>query len=704
MTVSRRRCLPDVLLASVSLLAFCLPAAAQSTIDLEPVVVTSTRQDVLLREAPVSVTVISRQEIERRAGASVAELLRDVPGVTVDESSIPGLKRLRIRGEEARRGMVLIDGQEISDHTTYGPPILIDPALIERIEVVRGPLSVMYGSKAVGGVINIITRQPSTKKFEVSAGTGYDSSTRGYLGNVLASGTIGNFNYRAFYGRTEDSDRRTPAGVLPNSSFDSRSLDFRLGYNDGQHKAWIGYDRYGLTSRSSTPPNTVDGTFFTQFQLNMPQRDREKFGLFYEGKDLLPGVARVHFDAYHQTIDRRFLQEVGGLIPPPPPPPLMYDYNNDDTDTLRTIGGSFFVDWNAIPNHLITTGVQVIDDSLDKTMVQTGSRRLLMPPFFPVTLVNTRFNQEAHLRTTSVFAQDSWSFAPGWKAIFGGRYYWADSELIRSNDPGAPPRSAGGEAGIGSAALVWAPNEVLTFRVGWGEAYVYPTLLQAHTGTIFGSGFKINPNPALKPETSDTVEAGFRWNDGKLRLDGSVYVTQAENYIASIACTIAVSVGCAPGEYTYVNLNSARTQGLEVAAGFRPFDPAYEIYTNTTLIRRKLVFEEPHFETNNSGVPYATTRTGLRYDHNFDARWSGYWDLYVRTGSGTKTETPRGSSTTDGWKTLNLAFGGAFKAPDGSEHKLSVDLINMTNQLYQPTPEELYQPGRSIRLSWRSTF
>ena len=700
--MSSHRSVVGLLLGGASLFVPCAPAGAQPEIALEPVVVTTTRRDVQLKEAPAAVTVVSRQEIERRGGASVAELLRDVPGVTVDESSIPGMKRIKIRGEDARRGMVLIDGQEISDHTTYGPPILIDPALIERIEVVRGPLSVMYGSKATGGVVNIITRQPSAKRVEVSTGGGFDSATMGYSAHALASGTVGNFNYRAFVGRTEDGDRRTPAGTLPNSSFNSRSVDLRVGYADETHKAWIGYDRYDLASHSSTPVGTVDGAFFTKFQLDMPKRDREKFAAFYEGRDLLPGLSRVHVDAYHQTIDRRFTQQVAGMLPPPPPPPGSYDLVNDDTDTLRTMGGSVLLDWNAIPDHLVTTGVQVIDDRLDKTTIQTGTRN---PPG-PIgsTPVNTRYEQEAGLRTTSIFAQDTWSFAPGWKATAGGRYYWVDAELARSNDPGAPPRSSNGERAIGSAALVWSPNDELTLRAGWGQAYVYPTLLQLHTGTIFGSGYKTNPNPNLVPENSDTVEAGARWNNGTLRLDGSIYYTKARNYIASIACTAAPAVGCASGEYTYINVNSATTYGAELAAGWRLPDPAYELYGTATLIRRKLVYENPHFETYHSGVPFATTRIGLRHEHTFDAQWSGHWDLYVRAATGTRTQTSRSSSETAPWATLNLALGAAFKPTDGREHKLSIEFLNLTDALYQPTPEELIQPGRAVRVAWRSTF
>lgn len=214
-------------LAVVSALAILTEAKAQN-VDLDTIVVTATRRETEARNAPTATTVITRTEIERRGGSSVGELLRDVPGVTVDDGSFPGMKRIRIRGENARRGMVMIDGQEITDHSTYGPPILIDPALIERIEVARGPLSVLYGSKAIGGIVNIITRRPAQRPFELTFGGGFDSATRGYNTFSMATGTYGKFNYRLFLGRSEDNDRQTPIGRLPNSSFDAKSANIRF--------------------------------------------------------------------------------------------------------------------------------------------------------------------------------------------------------------------------------------------------------------------------------------------------------------------------------------------------------------------------------------------------------------------------------------------------------------------------------------------
>lgn len=685
------------------LLTSVAPSALQAQeVNLDTIVVTANRRETEARNAPVATSVITRKELERRGGSSVGELLRDVPGVTVDDGSFPGLKRIRIRGEDARRGMVLIDGQEITDHSTQGPPLLIDSALIERIEVVRGPLSVLYGSKAIGGVVNIITRKPSLRPWEVTIGGGFDSATSGHNVFALASGTQGKFNYRIFLGRSEDGDRRTPIGRLANSSFDSKSANLRLGYEHENHRIHVEYDRHDLSAQSSTPPGLVNGTTFTKYQINIPLRNRHKIGINYDGKDLTPLIARLHMDAFYQVIDRRFVQQIAGMLPPPPGPPGAFNYDNNDKDRLYTLGANVQVDWNLHPDHAVSTGLQFLSDRMDRDTWQTGT---LNPPGpAPLRPVNIHYTQNAHITTSSLYAQDTWSFAPGWKAVFGGRYYLVDAGLDRSTHPTVRPRSSDASKAIGSAALLWNPIKPLTVRAGWGQSYVYPTLIQLHTGTIVGSQFRINPNPDLRPESSNTFELGARWNEGGLRVEATAFHTRADRYIASIACALAPSVTCPTGEFTYINASKAETYGLELAGGYKPGFHDLEGYGNLTLMRRKLSFLNPVLETWSSGMPLASTRFGIRQEKGIDAHWSAFWDAYMRAASGTRTRTSRALARSGGWSTFNLALGASYVHPEFGEHRLSLELTNLGDRRYQPTPDELIQPGRAIRVNWRSTF
>jgi hemoglobin/transferrin/lactoferrin receptor protein len=672
---------------------------AQITEDLGTVVFTASRRETELRYSPAAISVITRKDIERKGGSSIAELLRDVPGVQVDESSIPGLKRIRIRGEDARRSLVLIDGQETTDHTTYGPPMLIDPALIERIEVVRGPLSVLYGSRAIGGVVNIITKKPVKRELGVEVGGGYDSATRGYSVNGLASGTINNFNYRLFAGRTEDFTRITPSGALPNMYYGTRSFDARLGYDDGTHAVSFGYDRFGLSSQSSTPAGTVDGVFFSKFQLDMPRRDREKYAAFYEGKNLLPWMSRLSANAYHQVIDRRFLQEVAGMLPTGVPPGT-YDFKHADTDQLVTNGASLQADLTFIPGNVLVTGIQYLRDSQDRNASRVGTYDPFGPaPAFPI---NTSVATKSSIASTSIYAQNTWTFAPGWQLVGGLRQYWVHTALEESNDPIVLPNSRDDRKLIGSASLLWTPVDSLTLRLGWGQGYIVPTLLQLHTGSFFGSGFTVRPNPNLTPESSNSYEVGARWNDGTFRLDGTAYYNESRNYIATASCASVPGVTCLPGELAYTNINAARSYGAEITAGYK-FFAGFEIYGNVTAMRRQFVY--PAFSTLKSGVPDWAGRAGIRQETSIN-QFNLWWDAYFRAATGIELESSTHSiSRASGWGTLNLEFGGTFKEPGmPREYSLSFAITNITNVTYRSSLEELTASGRAIRVNYRSTF
>ena len=149
------------LIAALTAAAFATAAGAAETAEKTgEVVVTASRVAQELEDVPMSVSVITSDDIRRSSARTVGELLEDIPGVQIMNDGTQGLKRLSIRGEDAFRTLVMIDGQKISEHKSMsGAPILIDPTEIERIEVIKGPASVLYGSDAIGGAVNIITKK-----------------------------------------------------------------------------------------------------------------------------------------------------------------------------------------------------------------------------------------------------------------------------------------------------------------------------------------------------------------------------------------------------------------------------------------------------------------------------------------------------------------------------------------------------------------
>ncbi|MBI5039604.1 MAG: TonB-dependent receptor [Nitrospirae bacterium] len=130
-------------------------------VKMDEVVVTATRTEALMSQIPASGTVISRKEIEEGQAATLSEVLRDVPGLDVVQQGGAGkTTSVFIRGAESRHTLVLIDGIRVNSPTTGGFDFAdLNIEDVERIEIVRGPLSTLYGSDAIGGVIQIITKK-----------------------------------------------------------------------------------------------------------------------------------------------------------------------------------------------------------------------------------------------------------------------------------------------------------------------------------------------------------------------------------------------------------------------------------------------------------------------------------------------------------------------------------------------------------------
>ncbi len=126
----------------------------------EPVVVTATKTEKKLLDVQYSVSVVTADEIERTGAIQFQDLLKNIPGVQVANWNGSESNRIFIRGEGDQETLVLIDGVKVSTvFHGHGSNLIIDPSTIERIEVIKGPATVIYGSEALGGVVNIITRK-----------------------------------------------------------------------------------------------------------------------------------------------------------------------------------------------------------------------------------------------------------------------------------------------------------------------------------------------------------------------------------------------------------------------------------------------------------------------------------------------------------------------------------------------------------------
>ncbi len=220
--------------ALTSAMLFPLPQAfATETVSGDTVVVTATRTAQTADESMASVQVIRRDEIERAQANDVADLLRFLAGVDIGRNGGPGqLTSVFIRGAESNQTLLLIDGVKVNDATVGSAAWQnIDPSLIERIEVVRGPRSSLYGSEAIGGVIQIFTRKPSKG---ISEGGGFGIGTNNTVrGDARLAATQGRFRGSAALSFQGTDGYQTRISATGDRGYNNTTLNVDFGVDLG---------------------------------------------------------------------------------------------------------------------------------------------------------------------------------------------------------------------------------------------------------------------------------------------------------------------------------------------------------------------------------------------------------------------------------------------------------------------------------------
>jgi len=207
----------------------------------ETIIVTATRTEIPLSDAIVPVTVITRENIELSLATDLAELLRFEAGIDIGRNGGPGQSTsIFLRGSESNHTLVLIDGVRINPGTLGGAAIQhIAPEIIERVEIVKGARSALFGTDAIGGVINIITRRAKDAYVEGSLESGSFDTRSGYVsgGNRSTNGEFGvtlNWQSTDGYAPRTDSDIKRGYENLSANLYASR----QLGSGDVSIRHW----------------------------------------------------------------------------------------------------------------------------------------------------------------------------------------------------------------------------------------------------------------------------------------------------------------------------------------------------------------------------------------------------------------------------------------------------------------------------------
>lgn len=551
MNPTLRCCLSARALILAGTAGLAAPAFAQDdSLVLDTIVVSASGGVSDLRDAPASVTVVTAEDIARTPATTVAEVLERVEGVTIGRAG--NQETVQIRGLPERYTLFMIDGKRVDSAPNLFRGNAFDSGwvpldAIERIEVVRGPMSSLYGSDAIGGVVNIITK-PVSDAWHGSLTADYTYQGDRKAGDSWSTGF--------FLSGPVVTDR---LGLKLYGSLDRRDAS-DADYNPPPSEEWAtepwpGFskldDRFIHGTMSWTPDsrNTVDLDLGYEKRVeDIFPLERFDYGLTHFGDY---GFGTTEFRLYGDRIHNDYGHgNVDGVEQP------NTAYNRGaQAKTVLPIGGS-------LPQTL-TLGAEYLYQQIDDEYVLTGS--------------NT-----SSVWQTALYFEDEISIGNDFLLTLGTRVddhenfgdYWS-------------PRVYG----------VYHLTDTLTLKGGWAQAFKAPTLLENSPNwdqVSCGGGCFLRGSDALQPETGDNYEIGLVYEQGPLALTATAFRNDLNDVIQFPpartpdpveAQTYDNFVGfTADGLpiFTYQNIDSARTQGIEAAAQY--------VLTDTVTLRANYTY------------------------------------------------------------------------------------------------------------------
>ncbi|WP_122899994.1 TonB-dependent receptor [Acinetobacter sp. B51(2017)] len=554
---------------------------ATQTQQLETIVVSAAGFEQNLKDAPASISVVTKEDIEKKNATSIADLLADVPGIDIRDGvgKTSGLN-IKMRGLGNEYSLILIDGrrQTTSADVTpngfgeasngYLPPL----AAIERIEVIRGPMATRYGSEAMGGVINIITKKVSdtwggnvTVSGNVMEHKGEaDSAKTSFVVNgPLIQDKLG-LQLRGSYLDRQKSERIPGTSGRDPRPSEADIYDFggKLSFNlDDQNSLWIdGFQSSQNYKNHDSRLGNIDTPARANGYKDQLEFNRQQIAAGHEGN--------YDFGKWSSYVSHTQTETVGRTIPRNTFP------GNVAAGSDRTLENTDFVaDTHIvmpIANHKVTMGAEYKEAEIADDLAGIGAK----------------FKKDS----LSFYAEDEWRIVDQLALTIGGRY---------------EDHSGFGGQFSPRAYLVWNTNDNLTVKGGVSTGYKAPSAKDLHNGVISVSGqgetFGVG-SPNLKPEESINYEFGFNYNRGGLDLTTTLFFNQIENLITTgpqvwncYSASNPNQAGCISyGSHITqeafepkINANEAETKGVEVSLKYNII-PEWDIKAAYTYMESEI--------------------------------------------------------------------------------------------------------------------
>lgn len=577
--------------------------SAKRATALRPVTVTATRRATDVHEVAAPVSVVDSAAIRERTPTNPADLLRELPGVDVIGVG-PNQNRPSIRGQRGQRILLLEDGMRLNNsrrQQDFGElPSLVDVLALDRIEVVRGPASVLYGTDAIGGVINLITTVPQ-RGTATRGRLGYQYGDAGSLGKAFGavSGSKQGFSWQLGGSARRAGNYAAPAGTFGNLKLANDVTVLDAGVKDQSATGYLGWQGSAHTSAFAKVeqykaqdagfgyvPNKQLGGDDTKIQILYPRQTFQKLTVGGALTNVGLGIAdRIDLTAYTQRNRRNLAQDIFIPFGPGTPTGAGVAIQTGNYTDLATVGARVEAS-RVLRRTVLTWGADAFQDRSFNTDTSTQTVFGFGPPSPRGT--NKSSVPNAVQSSIGGFVQASLSVVERATVTLGGRVQQVRSAPRFTPGVTTPLAGHSNSTGVYSVNTLYRLTDDINLVGSVGTGFRAPNLVERYFDgpTPEGSAYQ-TASPDLKPERSFNTDLGLKFRRGRVMTDLAVFDNTISDGI------VAAPTGATKNRqpvYQNVNVGKLRTRGGEIDATLL-LDRGFSIRGNWSTIKSTNVLD-----------------------------------------------------------------------------------------------------------------
>ncbi|MBO6555947.1 MAG: TonB-dependent hemoglobin/transferrin/lactoferrin family receptor [Pseudomonadales bacterium] len=647
----------------------------------ETITVIGTRTERSLEEVAATISVRTVEDIEREMARDIADLVRFEPGVSVSGTGDRfGLSGFNIRGIEGNRVLTLVDGIRVAEEFSFGPFLssrrdYVDIDSLSRAEIARGPISSLWGSDALGGVVAFTTKSPSDYLSEdqathVSVKAGYSSTDSSTVVTTTLAGGNETISGLLLYTARNGEETETAGGEngfgptreeADPQDVDTDNIVAKLEWRVAEsHRLTFGFENFENQTDTQvySDYNTLSRGVLVNTRDAVDERERTRYSIRYDydGQGLFADNATVTFYQQASETSQTTLELRS-------PPFVLQQVRTRDSYFDQDIDGAMAQLTKLFEvgstTHTVTYGVDYY--KTDNASLRDGGTVDInggfVFEFFPLP---TRDFPITEVTQVAFFVQDEISLMDGRLLISPSLRYDefdanvnADS-IYRNGNPGVPePVDFDDSEVTGKLGVVYRFNNELSVFGRYSEGFRAPPYDDVNVGfTNFIGGYKTISNPNLVSETSEGWEVGLRFQTEYAQATFTAFTNDYEDFIEELS-TIGIDFSDGLLTFQSINLSEVEINGAELAMDLDLTNNGFDGFT----LRAAIAYAEGEDKTTNeplNSIEPLSAVLGLGYDAP-SSKWGGdlIWTLSAgKEESDIDANNPR--IETAGYGTLDL--------------------------------------------------